>query len=92
MKAIQRRQQEELLRTWKMMWQKLCEIGPSSERFEDVQAHGNVGDYILDQIAAIETVLHNAKLPRHHSRRRLNSLPSEVNASDNRVASGDENA
>ena len=79
MKAIERRQQERLLRTWKVLWQKLCEIGPASESFEDVQAFGNVGDYILDQIAMIESLLHNAKLPRH-------------NPSDNLLVSGEENA
>ena len=92
MKAIERRQHETLLGTWKGLLQKLNRIGPTSASYEDLRAFGEVKDYILDRIEAEEGVLHNAKAPRFYSRRRLNSLPPRDNAVDNRGTSGEENA
>lgn len=88
MKAVDRRQQEVLLRTWKHMLEKLNEIGPASASHDDLQAFGHVKDYILDQIEHTETVLHNARSLRH----RVNSLPPKDNAPDNPLRSGVDNA
>lgn len=92
MKAIERRQHETLLSTWKGLLQKLNRIGPTSDGFDDLRAFGEVKDYILDRIEVEESVLHNAKVHRHYSRRRLNGLPAKDNPSDNRSTSGGENA
>jgi hypothetical protein len=91
MKAEERRTHERLLDVWQGMLDRLNRIGPTSDSHADLEAFGNVKDYILDRIEHEESLLHNARSPRPYLRRRLNSLPPGDNAADNPPTSGVEN-
>ena len=87
MKAVERRRKEVLLRAWQKILRDLNDMGPASDCHDDLMGFAEVKDYLLDRIAAVEDVLHNARF----SGRRVNSLPPKDNAPDNPLRSGVDN-
>jgi hypothetical protein len=88
MKAVERRRKEVLLREWTRILRDLNDMGPASDSYDDLMGFAEVKDYLLDRIAAVEDVLHNAR----SSRRLVNSLPPKDNALDNPLRPGVDNA
>ncbi|PXV55954.1 hypothetical protein SAMN04487785_10847 [Dyella jiangningensis] len=96
MKAVERRQHEQLLGVWKRMLHALLDIGPTSDSQEDLEAYGSVKDYILDRIDERESILSAAARKCRGKRAflgpHLNGLPPGENAVDNTTSRGVENA
>jgi hypothetical protein len=104
MKVAERRTQERLLGIWRKTLLTLDEIGPSSEAPEDLNAFGEVKDYVLDRVADIEDKLERDRINRRRkskakqarisvtsdakSRRSGNGLPVRDNAIHNASTSG----
>lgn len=91
MKAEERRSQQRLLDMWQGMLDRLNRVGPVSDARVDLEAFGEVKDYILDRIDAHETILRNATPARPSSRRRVNGLHRRDNALDNHSLAGVDN-
>lgn len=92
MKAEERRRQERILSAYQGMLDTLNRIGPTSESHEDLEAFGEVKDYLLDCVEQREDILRNARSGRAFSRPRGNGLHPVENVPDNRTTSGAENA
>ncbi|WP_250626736.1 hypothetical protein [Pinirhizobacter soli] len=96
MKAAERRTLERRRAVWDSVLERLNRVGPESDSFDDIDAFGQVKDYVLDRRDALDNLLVNSpeKDPRGRHRKSFfncpqgNDLPGADRTAHNGIVSG----